>query len=426
MLLALRAELVTVVTVALLAEARSLTEDQSFAIFTWAMAGLGLGLIGSFVHATCTAETDELAPYRDAQRLSGSCSTSPTTSAPGSTSSRSAGAVLGDVGDAIPTVGLALLRASRRGAGARSRPGATTRSTPSERPRTLAGESWAQRRAVVRDHAFAFPRRRRRRCWRRRLRTGRRTRHRRGRAHHRPAARRAAGQVGPARHRAAVLRLPRLGLGRRPQAAGPRDARRRRPGHRLARLPRRRPGRAAGDRQAGQAARDAARADHRDRRRGAAVGAELRTSIGEAQSLGTAIGTVARHLSESSRIPIQVTLDEQATRLRPEVEAELFRITQEAMNNAVKHAQCSSIEVHCQVDAPDVADHGLRRRPRPAAGPQRLARPQDHARAGTPRRAPSSRSTTNPTGGLGVAVRSDLAARPRRSPDIHNAERVAP
>ncbi|WP_340538630.1 sensor histidine kinase [Nocardioides sp. GXZ039] len=79
----------------------------------------------------------------------------------------------------------------------------------------------------------------------------------------------------------------------------------------------------------------------------------LRTSIGEAESLGTAIGAVARHLSESSQIPIHVTLDEHATRLRPEVEAELFRIAQEAMNNAIKHAQCNSIDVHCRVHAPE-------------------------------------------------------------------------
>ncbi|MCU1537824.1 MAG: vraS, partial [Humibacillus sp.] len=88
----------------------------------------------------------------------------------------------------------------------------------------------------------------------------------------------------------------------------------------------------------------------------------LRTSIGESETLGVAIGAVARHLSESSRIPIQVTLDEHSTRLRPEVEAELFRITQEAMNNAIKHARCTTIEVNCQVHAPSalitIADDG--------------------------------------------------------------------
>ena len=89
----------------------------------------------------------------------------------------------------------------------------------------------------------------------------------------------------------------------------------------------------------------------------------LRTSIGENESLGAAIGAVARHLSEASGIPIRVRLDEQPARLRPEVEAELFRIAQEAMNNAVKHARATAIDVRCQVYAPDariiVADDGI-------------------------------------------------------------------
>ncbi|MDN4172971.1 sensor histidine kinase [Nocardioides sp. SOB77] len=78
----------------------------------------------------------------------------------------------------------------------------------------------------------------------------------------------------------------------------------------------------------------------------------LRTSIGENESLGAAISSIARNLSEVSGVPIQVTLEEHTTRLRPEVEAELFRITQEAMNNAIKHAQASVIDVHCRVHAP--------------------------------------------------------------------------
>ena len=78
----------------------------------------------------------------------------------------------------------------------------------------------------------------------------------------------------------------------------------------------------------------------------------LRTSVGESESLGAAVGSVARHLSEVSGVPITVTLDEHTTRLRSEIEAELFRIAQEAMNNAVKHAQATSIDVICQVYAP--------------------------------------------------------------------------
>jgi signal transduction histidine kinase len=81
----------------------------------------------------------------------------------------------------------------------------------------------------------------------------------------------------------------------------------------------------------------------------------LRTEIGENDSLGTAIGSLARHLSASSGIPIHVTLDEQTTRLRPEVESELLRIAQEAMTNAVRHSGANAINVHCSV-APPVAE----------------------------------------------------------------------
>ena len=78
----------------------------------------------------------------------------------------------------------------------------------------------------------------------------------------------------------------------------------------------------------------------------------LRTEAGGSESLATAIGGLARHLSESSGIPIQVTADERTARLRPEVESELLRIAQESMNNAVRHARPSLIEVRCSVDAP--------------------------------------------------------------------------
>jgi len=80
----------------------------------------------------------------------------------------------------------------------------------------------------------------------------------------------------------------------------------------------------------------------------------LRTQVGASESLGAGIGRLARHLGEVSGIPIQVTADERTTRLRPEVEAELLRIGQEAMNNAVKHAQATHIDVTCRVDPPSV------------------------------------------------------------------------
>ncbi len=78
----------------------------------------------------------------------------------------------------------------------------------------------------------------------------------------------------------------------------------------------------------------------------------LRTEVGASDSLGSAIGGLARHLSDSSGIPIRVSADERTARLRTEVEAELLRIAQEAMTNAVRHSGGSSIVVRCLVDAP--------------------------------------------------------------------------
>ena len=105
----------------------------------------------------------------------------------------------------------------------------------------------------------------------------------------------------------------------------------------------------------------------------------LRTDAGTSESLGAAIGTVARNLSEVSGVPIHVTLDERAARLRPEVEGELFRISQEAMTNAVRHARAGRIDVHCVVHAPEalitVTDdgQGLNSPARTPTGPRSCA-----------------------------------------------------
>lgn len=104
------------------------------------------------------------------------------------------------------------------------------------------------------------------------------------------------------------------------------------------------------------------------------VVAELRQSIfslrSEATSertLGESIRSLAAHLESRSGITIGVELEEGPTRLRPDVEAELLRIAQEAMNNAVKHARANRIVVRCTVDAPsatvEVVDDGRGLRP---------------------------------------------------------------
>lgn len=88
----------------------------------------------------------------------------------------------------------------------------------------------------------------------------------------------------------------------------------------------------------------------------------LRTSIIEDDSLGTALGAVARRLADTTEAAINVHLDEGSERLLPAVENELFRIGQEALGNAVKHAHATVIEVDCVVHAPDalvsVTDNG--------------------------------------------------------------------
>jgi signal transduction histidine kinase len=95
------------------------------------------------------------------------------------------------------------------------------------------------------------------------------------------------------------------------------------------------------------------------RREISGVVAELRRSVFSLRndattvgSLGESIGALARHVTTVAGIPVHLTLDEGSSRLRWEVEAELLRITQEAMNNAVKHARAENIWVHCTVAAP--------------------------------------------------------------------------
>jgi signal transduction histidine kinase len=78
----------------------------------------------------------------------------------------------------------------------------------------------------------------------------------------------------------------------------------------------------------------------------------LRTEHRSEDSLGASISALAQRLGESSGVHIQITADEGPARLRPEVESELFRIAQEAMNNAVRHANATRIDVRCTVDAP--------------------------------------------------------------------------
>lgn len=88
----------------------------------------------------------------------------------------------------------------------------------------------------------------------------------------------------------------------------------------------------------------------------------LRNETHDGSTLGETISSLADHIQSRSGIKVTVQLDETPERLRPDVEAELLRIAQEAMNNAVKHARSTQITVSCRVAPPyaeiRVADDG--------------------------------------------------------------------
>jgi signal transduction histidine kinase len=89
---------------------------------------------------------------------------------------------------------------------------------------------------------------------------------------------------------------------------------------------------------------------------------DLRNEPAAGQGLGQSIAIFARHIGSHSPLTVHVTLDEAATRLRPRVEAELLRITQEAINNARRHSGAENLWVNCRVHPPraeiDVIDDG--------------------------------------------------------------------
>lgn len=80
---------------------------------------------------------------------------------------------------------------------------------------------------------------------------------------------------------------------------------------------------------------------------------DLRNETGAGQGLGQSISSFARHIGSHSDLTVHVTLDEAPTRLQPEVEAELLRIAQEAMNNARKHSAGQNMWVTCRVNPPE-------------------------------------------------------------------------
>ncbi|MCW2759466.1 MAG: two-component sensor histidine kinase [Nocardioidaceae bacterium] len=89
---------------------------------------------------------------------------------------------------------------------------------------------------------------------------------------------------------------------------------------------------------------------------------DLRNEMRAGHGLGQGVSAFARQIGSRSDLTVHVRLDEGATRLRPDIEAELLRIAQEAMNNARKHSGGHNLWVSCTVRPPyaeiEVVDDG--------------------------------------------------------------------
>jgi signal transduction histidine kinase len=89
---------------------------------------------------------------------------------------------------------------------------------------------------------------------------------------------------------------------------------------------------------------------------------DLRSDVLAETGLCAALSDYLRQVSSRSALKVHLTLDESASRLRPDVEAELLRIAQEAISNARKHSGARNLWVSCLVDAPsarvEVRDDG--------------------------------------------------------------------
>src|SRR4051794_6763586 len=79
---------------------------------------------------------------------------------------------------------------------------------------------------------------------------------------------------------------------------------------------------------------------------------DLRSEVDVHGGLGAALSEYVRSVGQQSELTVHLSLDEAATRLPAETEAELLRIAQEAITNARKHAEAANLWVTLAVDPP--------------------------------------------------------------------------
>jgi signal transduction histidine kinase len=334
-----------VVAVALL---RSLEGPEVLAIVTWGVAAMGLGMIATFLHSALRRDPDPLAPYHDAKALIRQLLAISDGFGSGLDPATLGGTLLDKVRDDVPASTLAVYVAHDR----ELSPLITRSIDPAADlgpVELLALQSWTTRAPVVDGQGFALP-----------LVAG-------------------DAAVGVVAGRLSDRLDPvRIGLTERIRQLGPRLA------SSVVRLD---------TALLFEALRD--RATLRERRR---LAREIHDGL--AQDIAS-LGYLVDALAAEPAVPAQAariadlrrrisavvaevrrsvdTLrsgDEREMRLRPEVEAELFRIAQQAITNAVQHAAATTIDVHCRVHPPraviTVRDDGC------GLGP---ARPDSHGLA---------------------------------------------
>jgi signal transduction histidine kinase len=89
---------------------------------------------------------------------------------------------------------------------------------------------------------------------------------------------------------------------------------------------------------------------------------DLRSDVDRSAGLGATLSGYARSVGSHSGLKVHLIHEESHDRLRPEVEAELLRIAQEAITNVRKHAKARNLWVTISVNPPtahiQVADDG--------------------------------------------------------------------